>query len=623
MNTKYFIFALSCGLAFAFGMFSEVIPSERALAQTEVQEAAPALTYDQIPCPSKTEIQQYIKNAHITGLPENPTCDGTATEKLLKIFKLASLIKADIPKGWAGYAESILRNPLEFISHATPALDLGSVTSHAIASNENGKKIYLGHELFDLPPLKALEILIHENHHSNPQDVRHTSCLTGDVFKSTGGCDALFDSSSSMGAYSVGVYFSLGYSLYGNNLSPATRQQLMNSAIAVLSTRFNNVPYTLAHPLDLLYVLTPSGGVAFVHPFTFELYPVDIELKSDEKIERIQFNPLHNGLLAFTNRGAIYSVNQWSKEVDYYKDILPAGKRFVDSNKVYTPSANYTYTYFVEDNGNIYFKDTDSSTNKDKIYIYRRDLPFLTKRFFSSLGNEMTVLSETGTFLQFASHGPASLKAQEMISTRIENVHWKDGSGGITNDVLYAVGSDGLVYFTDDSSSLQEPISTSTFTSDESIEKFQESLNLQMAMSTEGSLYIWDHEHSTAAPRKMQLPPVSDFAIGRRYMPSALLQTFESPLSAKENVCGWIKTYSDPWTQKPMGLNAQGQLIFSGATPEQPCVEIKGYSNGKKMEMGTKILSRTNTYFDRTFLHFTDDTFSYRFFPYTNTKDSH
>lgn len=617
MNAKYFLYSLCCGLAFSLGMLTEASPG-RDLAQDT--PARSFLSYEQIPCPSSDEMSGYITAAHMVGMPDMPTCDGSPSEKILKLFKLASLLKVDLPKKWAAHAEKPLNDILKFISTSTPRLNMSTAASHAIASNNNRQEIFLSGEFFRLPPLKALEILIHENQHSFQEAEGHVHCLTGDVLKSAGACDALFSSGPSMGAYSMGVWFSLAYSLYGKNLNPQSRQQLMNSAIAILSTRFNNVPYTLAVPLDLLYVLTESGQVALVHPYTLEHFPIDIQTEKNDKIERIQFNPLQNGLLAFTQRGRIHAIDHWGKQTDYYAHILPSAHHYVDSNKVLTPSAQYAHTYFVEESGDIFFKDIHIANEEDRLYTFRHNLPFITRRFFTALGSTMVALSENGSFYNLSSgYGPAALKPAILKSTEIPNLQWKDGSGGVTYDVLYAVGSDGRVYFSDDSPLLQEPIQPSSFISDQPFEKFQESLNLQAARTTLGHIYLWDHSHSTLKPWRLKTSPVVDFAIGRRYAPSTSLHSLQQSLRDK-NICNLKSAYLDPWTQKLMGIDMQGQLVFTGAHPERPCVVYKENTSGDHVELATKVLTRTNTYFDRTFLNFISNGSSIPLFPYTEEE---
>ncbi len=626
MNTKYFLFAVLCGLCFSVGVFVE--PSavgapthERVVSsQREVPAPASPLDYATIPCPSAEEMATYIKDAHIVGVAENPTCDGSKTEKILKLFKLAALLKAAIPKNWAGSADNIINDPYAFITKTTPKLNMAHATDHAIASNQNGQEIFLGHEFFEIPPLKALEVLIHENHHSNPDGSGHVICLTGDVMKTAGACDALFTRESYLGSYSVGVLFSLAYSLYAINLSKPARQQLMNSAIAVLSTRFNAIPNTLAVPLDMVYTLDAAGQVALLHPYTFESIPVVLPVDTNEKIVRIQYNPINSGVLAISDRGRMYTADQWGESSIYYEGVLPRERRFVDSNKMFTPSASYSYTYFVEDSGDIYFKDTDSSTGVDELHVFRKNLPYVTQRVFTSYGSTMTALSETGNFFYFASSGPAALYPQELKNTQLENVQWKDGSGGVTYDVLYAVGSDGLVYFGDDSPHLQVPLEPSAFVSDEPFEKFQEGLNLKIALSSAGNLYAWDHAHSTAKPWQIPTSAVVDFAIGRKYLPQTSLQPLQLSRTAK-NRCAFKLAYLDPWSGKQMGVDTQARLVFTSAEDDGKCIVYGRNISGDTLQMGTQLLTKTNTYFDRTYLNFIRGPKNQPLFPYADLNN--
>lgn len=603
MKTKFFYIPFLAGFAFAMGYTTPASNKQvhvPAAARTLSSLAATYDDYASIPCPTIEEVREYIRIANIRNVPPVASCDNSSPAKLFKIFKLAQLLKFNAPNEWAGSAQPALSDPYNYISKSTPELFISTATSHAIASNYLRQKIELGHTFFNLSPLKALEVLIHENRHSHENSAPHLPCLNGDLPKTGGACDAIFLNNDTTGAYSFGTLFSLGYSLYGEDLSDSTRQELMNSALSVLSTRFNNVPYNMGVPLDLLYVLDNTGQVYQVHPFTFEQWPISISTLPSEKIVRIKYSALYSGLLAFTDQGRIYAVAQSGKQVDYYSSLLNSDRFIIDSEKVFVPSADYSFTFFVEQNGAISYKDAKSSTGEDVLVLFRKNLPFTTKRFFGALGARMFALSEDGDIHEFKSGGPGGLRTYKLKSSALPGVQWIDANGGITYDHLYATGSDGLIYFLQNSLFDDRPIAESDFLANENFEKFQESLNIKMGRTRDGKLYAWDFARSTEKPWRLPLPPVTDFAIGRRYVPSQQLHPLEGKNSTDLSHCNVEKTFLDPWSQRHVGFSKSGQIIFEGLN--DMCLSLTDSHFAPSVSLGTLRLTKINTYYDQTYL---------------------
>ena len=59
------------------------------------------------------------------------------------------------------------------------------------------------------------------------------------------------------------------------------------NALARLSSRFNDVPPSLAMPHDSLITLDENGRLFFAHPFEYDYLPLDVSIPG-EKIIRIR-----------------------------------------------------------------------------------------------------------------------------------------------------------------------------------------------------------------------------------------------------------------------------------------------------------------------------------------------
>lgn len=562
MQIKFFITSFILCLTFILGLTTPPTVSRTLSSEPESQTIS-LNTYENIPCPTPHESANFILNAHIEGVNATAPCDTSNAAKLLKLFKLASLLNIKLPESWAGSAQNAILNPLTYISSSTPKLVIGDTTSHAIASNLLGQEIFLGHSFFKLPPLKALEVLIHENRHSNNNAHGHTSCLTGDVMKTPGACDALFIKDESAGAYSFGVLFSVGHSLYSQFLNQNDRDYLMNSALVTMSTRFNNILPTMASALDLLYILDSSGRIFQVHPFTMEKIPVSIKTLPDEQITRIQYDPLYSGFLAFTNQGRIYGINHNNQSVDYYTNLIGQNYFAVDSNKIFTPTANYSYTYFVEQNGDIHFKDNSPTSGEELLSTYRRDLPFKTKKFFSALSSKMIFLSKEGELHQVVSSmGPQGNKPQKLKSSDIDQAHWIDANGGVTYDALWGVSSNGALYELRSTLFDEIDIQESTFNTPEPIIKFQEGLTIKMALTSSGELFAQSYQSPVTPPYRLRLTEIKDFALGRKVVPNFGLAPLTATKASSRKNCSLVKIYQDPWTSQHMGFTKSGMFTF-------------------------------------------------------------
>ncbi len=612
---KQFFASASLGFVFCLGWFSsDHTPTHRAPAQV-ASPAASFLSYDEIPCPTPEEIEQYRTAANLTKTPSPLVCDGSDWGHVLKILKLATLLQIQLPRNWSGYNDHIFNNTFHYVTKNTSETTISDENPKAIASNFLSQKIILGPAFFKLTPLKALEVLVHENRHSSPLDPAHTICRTGDIPQMQGGCDQEFTKGIHAGAYSIGSLWSIAHSFYGKNLSEDAKQTLLNSAISMLSTRFNVVPESLAVPLDLLFVLSENNQVFQVHPFTFELIPVKLQLEAGDHVEKIQYDQLESGFLAFTKKGRIVQFTNHFKQMPYYQEFLPDSIKWVDSSKAFTASSEKTPTFFTSENGVIYQKEF----GLDKLVPYLKSLPFLTKKVFGALRYRVLLLSLDGQLYFTYTGGKGPLAGKSELFPATKDSLWVDATGGATYDELYAVNAgDGKLYHMQYGENLPGAvIKQSDFKISEKMTKFQEGLNIRASLGEYGSLYIWDLLRSTESPWKLPLSaPIKDFAIGRSYTLVSGGKT--TSLSAWGLKCEVLRPFRDPWTHQQMGVNRKKELIFEGSS-SSPCVSKAEYYKLVEPEIeinGDGSGAMTN-FFSQTFLQLKKNhQDSFKIYPY-------
>lgn len=575
--------------------------------------------YENLPCPSEENVKRLASQAHITASDLPISCDDPYVGKILKLLYLAENLKIYTPSNWGGSHQDVYASLFHYITKMIPLLEIDTHIQNKIATNYLNTRITLGSLFFELPPLAGLEVLIHEGRHSSLDDPGHVRCRTGEIPKTLDGCDEEFSIKKDAGAYSFGFMYHLGLGRYGEGLSSEDRDFSIISAIAGITGRFNKVPETLAVPLDMLFVLKENNELYQVHPFTHELIPVDVrDQLQGQNIKKIQYSPLDQGILIFTDLGRVFALNAKKRPTDYYSQLIPSDFFVVDSNKIYIsagPSGQYAYSLFLNKDGDIYLKDVDAQTGKPLFVQYKNRPPEMTKKMFMGSEYNAYLLSESGKIYQIVSgiRGGAGKDLTQASSYRPytsftkNGIFWKDASGGATYDGLMAVGSDGKLYFEKFLDNGGQPVQRSDFIVDQKLSRYQEGLNIKVGLSDSGRLYVWDYARKRPAPWSLPVEGVKDFALARSYAPADFLLPIAQASLEASQACLTNPTYRDPWTQGLMGLKDDGELVFSG-TPSS-CTPMAGNWDfvPESLSLGGSELYEMFSYFSQTYLELKDE----------------
>ena len=335
-------------------------------------------SYENIRCPSEAEFQQWSKELSIDPM-EGPSLDTGCNpqnfkNQLARVLVLARELKFKFPKEFAPSVQIEIKNPYEYIRGKTNKLKVDLSQTSSVARNfVSIRQIELGRLFFNEEPLEALSTLVHEARHSDANDQGHFFCRAGDILKTQGGCDNFFSKSAAdAGAYAYGVMFDIGLAKHSANLDTAEKEMMLTNAFASLGTRFNFFKAAMAQHLDVVVVLLEDGSLGWIHPFSLELLPLDIELPElKEKIARIEFNNRTNGLFIYTESGRFFEWGVRRKAVLPFASALKKEDKVVEFSRQYVPfSHERTYFVSLKADGKLEYFKYNPDINKTEILPY-------------------------------------------------------------------------------------------------------------------------------------------------------------------------------------------------------------------------------------------------------------
>jgi hypothetical protein len=553
----------------------------RSLA-SEVGGASPInVSYDHLPCLSDSTFSLWSKKLNIPDL-EKPHCEDPVWGKVSRLISLSERIRPDFPPGFAPSLQQDLRDPFWYLHKHSQRLgvDLNQMTSVAYnRAEEGGRSVYLGGMFLDDHPLDALSTVIHEARHSLPSDPGHTVCTLGNIPRTRGGCDYEFSlDSSTAGAYSFGVAYQAGLALYGRSLGREDRERLALNALAELSTRFNNLPLSLAERFDLLAILNSDGQISWVHPFFSEPLPGPKAAAEDDPWERLDFLVMNNGAIAYGKKGTITGVlpnkaperafAQWIQE-----PVLAW-------SRVLVPFDDYSYNTFYLRKGDLKILRYFPEVRQRKLAPFPN--PFgdsvgaaipVSLRFFTGLVDETYYLDEDGRVAlsrKFGNERPWRYLPE------LQGTHpWREGHGGVLSDQLFLVDSEGAVFrggvlFGEGGADGSEPEIQLTLTSGDMpfvgpVKKLVEGLHGRAMLMKDGSVSLFSFEDELVRQLEFN-EPILDVTLVRPHLSKAVLST--SPDQSLAESCGLLRTALDPWTGGVLGLYANGSLGLAWKSPK-------------------------------------------------------
>lgn len=490
-------------------------------------------SYDNIRCPSEAEFQQWSKELSIDPM-EGPSLDTGCNpqnfkNQLAKVLVLARELKFRFPKDFAPTVQVEIKNPYEYIRGKTNKLKVDLSQTSSVARNfVSQRQIELGRLFFNEEPLEALSTLVHEARHSDPNDQGHSFCRAGDILKTQGGCDNFFSKSSSdAGAYGYGVIFDVALAKHTSNLDSAEKEMMLTNAFASLGTRFNFFKAAMAQHLDVVVVLLEDGTLGWIHPFSLELLPLDIELPElKEKIARIEFNNRTNGLFIYTESGRFFEWGVRRKAVIPFPSALKKEDKVVEFSRQYVPySHERTYFVSLKADGKLEYFKYNPDLNKTEILPYpvkpQTRIPEL-KHFTAGHAMGSYFIDKRGTLTRAPHYG----NEEDFIfdpTVQSSTGGWSRLTSGVFYEDLILTDLTGKIYqgqveFVNGPDGDTEPVIRMVpflFQADNFAIKYQQGLSIHAVLDKSGALKIESYRAKQAPLVLSYSKKIIDFTVTR------------------------------------------------------------------------------------------------------------
>lgn len=588
-----FLFALCCSGTYFFTDNTYTPSTNREPSSSEPKETRNA--YGKLRCPSEQEFMKWAAELNLEAI-EGPSLDKgcknkTMRSQLAQVLALAKQIKINFPKNWAPSVRQEIKNSYDYIKNNTNILKVDLSQASSVARNYRAKKqIELGGMFFKEEPLEALSVLIHEARHSDTRDPGHTTCRIGDIPKTQGGCDNSFSNKAEdAGAYAYGTLYELALAQYSNDLDRAEKELMLSNAFTTLSTRFNNFRSSIAKHTDIATVLLEDGTLAWIHPYSFQLIPLKVELpKFQEKIKKIEFSPRTNSLMLFTESdrqfvwGPRYKTNRISPEATTEDD------RFLHVSRQYVPyESDRTLYTTLKTNGQLEYIIYNPELNKQTILPYplhpsrEEPNPTVPNLKYFILGHSFSsyFLDKRGVLSRAHIYGN---EPNFIVDPTVQSSAggWKTATGGVFYDDLYLTDSDGKLYsigviYTpngDEADNISFVKELAKFQATGQVKKYQQGLQIHAVLDEDGSLSIENFRVPDSRKFLKFDKKIVDIVITRTTLPESSLY---SPIDTRNRLvkkCNIKKVIESVGYGAILGLDNYNYLV--SANPDNTCKDL-------------------------------------------------
>ena len=590
---RYALFTALAVLGYKWGLATAPALSATQDLSSETTEIPSRNDFAALPCPSEADFLRMAAEVNLV-VPEGPSidqvCDQSSRALLSKSLLLMTSLKIKVPQDWPEPLRSDMLNSFEFLKKNVSKLSLDLTQKDSIAYNKvSAREIYLGGRFFTTEPLGAVAILVHEARHSVKTAPGHEYCLSGDIPRTAGACDAEFSLEDSRnGAYGYGTLFAIAVALYGEDVSKADREYLLIDALVQLGARFNKIPDALARKVDVLAVLGPDQRIYLVHPFLHYARPLNLAFGSaDEHPVRIEFAPLHNGLLIYTSKGQVWQWSSLKGLQRLYEKLLTPAMSVADVARLRVPFQEQTSYVVREQSGSLKFIEYSPDLNERVLTPYPVNFPRTNgptpdiQSMALAMYDDSVFLDKAGA-LYLAPHF-----GNENAFTRVPQLQspqgWTSLNGGIIYESLSLIDRSGqnhwagmnIVYDSsggDDSGILRQyEQKVSLMQTQVPMKKFMEGLRVRSALDEQGRLSVWK-DASDAKILDLGFP-IKDFVMMQNAETREPVgRTTQEPDKFKKQ-CGVKRSLRDPWLGRGIGVDHDNQIVMAGARDGE-CVRM-------------------------------------------------
>lgn len=549
-------------LGFSLGLY--LGKSSTAVQRSIASEEKNHSTFLDLPCPTEQEFQDLARKTKLK-LPESPyACDESPKSKLARVLHFMNQMKVDLPKDWGGEVRETLESPLDYVVKMAASISVDFTQTDSIAQNFRlTGDVFLGGLFFQIEPLFSIAVLIHEARHSEDSSPGHDRCRSGDIPKSEGGCDAKFSIAKDAGAYSYGAIFELGLAEFARGLSKADREYLTSLAIVHMASRFNEVPEQFGAPVDVVVVLDESGDAHVVNPYNWSLKKID--LPEGKKIRKVEYSPRGAASFLFTEDNDVFVWSPSSGLQKSYEDLIQGLPGVHEIDKIISGVSRNTKTFVISTENDFFYIDTDRKTGGDILTKYQTRPEEKVKKLTIANGWSSFFLTEDGDIMNIvASHrGVRGTKFYTPYSI-FSGFQWQHIHGGVTYDQLFAIDSNGTLYFEGPGKNRSGLGPIPLEWKNGALKKYLEGTNFRAYLTKEGKLYLSHYQSSEVSPQEIPLEhskKIVDFTLPRKFLFSEpIYRAPEAPELAK--ICQTKSSFVDPILGYPMGLRANGEIVY-------------------------------------------------------------
>ena len=358
---------------------------------------------------------------------------------------------------------------------------------------------------------------------------------------------------------------------------------MITNAFTTLSTRFNTFSSVLAKHSDIITVLLEDGSLAWLHPYTFELIPLKIELpKFQEKIKKIEFSPRTNSLMLFTESSRLLVWGPRYKAKRPVPDAITEDDRFYHMSRQYVPyNVDRTLYTTLKTNGQLEYIQYDAELNKYVILPYplhsgnHEPNPTVPNLKFFLLGNGFNSYFLDKQGLLTRAHRYAN-EMNFILDPEVQSNTggWKTATGGAFYEQMVLTDSDGKlteikISYDETSGDVDQEIykkETYGFQTEKPTKKYLQGLQLHAALDEDGGLSIASFRVKGSNQFFKNInKKIVDFVITRLTLPESNLyrpSDFNDSLLRK---CNIKKAISAVGYGSVLGLNQDSRLVAASS----------------------------------------------------------
>lgn len=532
------------------------------------------ISWDKIRCLSSKELEEIYQDVQLQEEIKSDLCDDSRDGRLNRFFSFLKNSNLKLRSEKWGDLAKMFNNPIKYFQSKKVKLFLDFSQGQSLAQAMPGQGVWLGKAFFNLDPIAATALLLHETYHHEESDPGHERCQGGDIPQTNGGCDEVFSltDSNTRGAYSITVGYLMAQALENRTLDQKAKDHLLAEAFLILATRFNKGVEKTTALAESLAFLDLKGQIWIYHPWLKMVRQIpdpDLWMQKNP-MAQLDFHYQKQGFFAISRDKKLFEWSYVSPLRKYYPESIAAEEEILDATRLYLSSQEYAYTSVMKNDHRVYIFDYNQQTQRWEFKSLDPNTESLastpkkiaTYDFFTA-----GVLDDKGALWKISQGGRGgsgrTFMQEDMY--RMQNQKYRTISGGLYTDRFLGVTEKGELYQREGSNL------KSWSELPEDIEKVNEGFLNYYTRTTALQMWYWPRNQSEFSAKekvKIMLPfEVFDFSVIRKLISVA----GEKPAQASK-VCGQKIHFYDPyWPDMAWALDGESLLLGPLSGSEDDC----------------------------------------------------